>query len=145
MNDDNCQLTLDGTTKFETKHWKPVATTSAYSTIWFLEDSFELNTTNFSQQFCLELRDENGQLHELQVHKTDDCGLFGIKMPKFGYEFGASIVDVLQEQLKSCEELLEYEPDNKCKLGLPNVMFVILWWFICFRDFVNSCATDASH
>lgn len=116
LNDEKCQLTLDGNTKFETKHWKPVATTSAYSTIWFLEDSFELNTTNFSQHFCLEFRDENEQLHEMQVNKTDDGGLFGIKMPKFGYEFGATIVDVLQEQLKSCEELLEYEPDSKCKL-----------------------------
>lgn len=39
-----------------------------------------------------------------------------IKCPSFGYEFGAAVMDELRNQLDSCNQLLEYEPDSKWTL-----------------------------
>lgn len=113
LNSDEYTLTLDGTTKFETKNWKPIASSTQFSTIWMLEDSFALNN-NSNENFQLEFSQASGTVCRLAVTKIEDC-LFGIKVPKFGYEFGAAIVAELQEQLNSCQQLLEYEPDSKCK------------------------------
>lgn len=116
-----CQLTLDGTTSFATNKWKPLmmgggggGVGSRHSTIWMLEDVFELNT-NSNQQFELEFHDEHGTVHSMGVAKIDADCLFGVKMPKFGYEFGTPVQEVLQSQLASCMELLDFEPDSKCK------------------------------
>lgn len=40
----------------------------------------------------------------------------GVKLPKFGFEFGSTILEVLHNQLESCNQLLEYEPDSKWTL-----------------------------
>lgn len=86
--------------------------TKHYS-VWKLEDSFELNSEGDSI-FELTFVDEDENAHSLQIAKSDG-GLFGIKMPKFGFEFGSGVLSVLQEQLSSCQQLLEYEPESKCK------------------------------
>lgn len=80
-----------------------------------LEDTFELNTDSDDRQFQLEFCDENGVAHQLNIVRSNDA-LFGIKMPKFGYEFEATVKEVLSDQLKSCDELLEYEPHSKWTL-----------------------------
>lgn len=80
--------------------------------MWKLEDSFELNNEGGSV-FELTFIDEDEHLHTLQIERSND-GLFGIKMPRFGYEFGSAILDVLQGQLSSCQQLLEHEPESKC-------------------------------
>lgn len=109
-----CSLSLDSNTKFDTKKWLPInSSISKYDTIWTLKDVFELNSDS-SETLELEFIDENGQSHTLPIVKHENS-LFGIKMPKFGYEFGASVLDVLKEQLSSCQQLLEFEPNSKCK------------------------------
>ncbi|KAG4070033.1 hypothetical protein HA402_013693 [Bradysia odoriphaga] len=114
LRNDNCSLSLDVTTKFELKNWKPINSTNQYDTIWILHDTFELNN-NSESEFELDFIDESGKSHLLKVRKTTG-GLFGIKLPRFEYEFEPSVLEELQGQLKSCQELLEYEPDSKWTL-----------------------------
>lgn len=110
-----CSISLNATTKFDTNKWQPINAQQylKYYSVWKLEDSFELNNEGDS---ILDLMfvDENNNAHSLQIAKRQD-GLFGIKMPRFGYEFGSGVLSVLQDQLNSCLELLEYEPESKCK------------------------------
>lgn len=110
-----CSISLDAATKFDTNKWHPINAESSveYYTVWKLEDSFELNNESDSS-FELTFIDENDNSHSLPISKCND-GLFGIKMPRFGYEFGSGVLCVLQDQLSSCQQLLEYEPDSKCE------------------------------
>ncbi len=114
LRNENCSLSLDVTTKFELKNWRPINSTNHYDTIWILEDTFELNN-NSESEFELEFIDESGHSHRLKIKKTAN-GLFGIKLPRFEHEFEPTVLEELQGQLKSCQELLEYEPESKCKL-----------------------------
>lgn len=111
-----CCISLDSTTKFDTKKWEPIQSNAEYDIIWKLEDLFELNN-EISSTFELVFVDEEENSHSLTITKHND-ELFGIKMPKFGYEFGANVLDVLREQLESCKQLLEFEPESKCKWSL---------------------------
>lgn len=84
-----------------------------------LRDSFALNdddeiNSDGPTEFKLEYLDESGQTHSLKVTKKHGC-LFGIKQPKFEYEFEASVREELQQQLQEFEELSELEEDSKCK------------------------------
>lgn len=97
---------------FELKNWSPLNSNSSFSTIWLLKDVFEFNS-NSDLQFDLEFIDETGGKHSLRINKINEC-LFGIKKPKFGYEFEEAVLEVLQGQLSSCEELLKFDPDCKC-------------------------------
>ena len=110
-----CSISLDATTKFDTNKWQPVngEPPVKYYPVWKLEDSFELNSEG-DTIFDLTFVDEDDNSHSLQITKSND-GLFGIKMPRFGYEFGSGVLSVLEEQLSSCQQLLEYEPESKCK------------------------------
>lgn len=110
-----CSVSLDATTKFDTSKWEPVKGRQDVDnyTIWKLEDSFVLNSEGDSR-YDLTFVNEDDESFTLPIIKSDD-GLFGIKMPRFGFHFGASVLDVLKEQLSSCQQLLEYEPDSKCK------------------------------
>lgn len=110
-----CSVSLDATTKFDTSKWEPVQGVAhiEHYTIWKLEDSFVLNSEGDSR-YDLTFVDEDNESFTLPIIKSDD-GLFGIKMPRFGFHFGAGVLDVLKEQLSSCQQLLEYEPDSKCK------------------------------
>ncbi|KAL5280311.1 hypothetical protein ACFFRR_004346 [Megaselia abdita] len=56
-----------------------------------------------------------GKTYSLEL-KNQETSVFGIKCPKFEYEFGAGVVETLKAQLDSCNELLEYEPDSKWTL-----------------------------
>jgi len=114
LRNENCRLSLDVTTKFELKNWQPINSTNHYDTIWILQDSFELNN-NSGSEFELEFIDEHGNSHLLTIRKTSN-GLFGIKLPRFEYEFEPAVLDELKGQLKSCQELLEYEPESKWTL-----------------------------
>lgn len=144
-----CSISLDASTKFDTNKWQAVNAEPdvKYYTVWKLEDSFELNNEGDSI-FDLTFVDEDDNTHSLKISKSND-GLFGIKMPRFGYEFGLSVLEVLQEQLSSCQQLLEYEPDSKCKIKSRKKNhhewdLIDLIVFVLNRDSIDSCLTDAS-
>lgn len=115
-----CQLRLDDQTQFETYKWQPVGSgcSTTHSTIWMLKDSFALNADSKVEQYELVFTDEQGGQHRLVVRRKGD-NLIGIKMPRFEYEFEASVREELEGQLRSYEELREIqrdekEPESKC-------------------------------
>lgn len=137
LNDARCSLSLDARTKFETSKWQPVGSSTTHSCIWMLKDTFELNDNATDDAgattFTLEFQDETGAKHSLSVSKIGDC-LFGIKQPKFEYEFEASVRDELQQQLQEFEELSTIEDDSKCEFSLT----------ICFPFFTESLSPPHS-
>lgn len=88
--------------------WKS-ATGETYDNTWIVSDA-SLATE------CLELSlTFEGKSYSLDLRRHGDF-VFGIKCPKFEYEFGAGVLHTLKAQLDSCNELLEYEPDSKWTL-----------------------------
>lgn len=120
MNLHKCSVSLDATTKFDTSKWEPVQGQShiQHHAVWRLEDSFVLDSEDGSQ-YDLTFVNESKEVYTLPIIKSAD-GLFGIKMPKFGFQFEAVVLDVLQDQLVSCQQLLEYDPDSKCEESTRN-------------------------
>lgn len=106
---------MDAATKFDTNKWQPVNAEPPvkYYSVWKLEDTFELNNEG-DTIFDLTFVDENDNSHSLQITKSND-GLFGIKMPRFGYAFGSGVLSVLEEQLNSCLTLYDIEKNEKNK------------------------------
>lgn len=99
----NCSLsTLD---------WKS-ATGEVYDNTWVVNGDSLLQ--NFNRDSMISL-DYNDKTYTLELSQNEDF-LFGIKCPRFEYEFGAAVLDTLKTQLDSCNELLEYEPDSKWTL-----------------------------
>uniref|UniRef100_A0A6B2E737 Geranylgeranyl transferase type-2 subunit alpha n=1 Tax=Phlebotomus kandelakii TaxID=1109342 RepID=A0A6B2E737_9DIPT len=49
-------------------------------------------------------------------YRMEISGYVGVKMPKFGHIFGTAVLNHLKEQLESCNQLLEFEPDSKWTL-----------------------------
>lgn len=88
---------------------------SDYDTTWTLNGDFQIADTADSDLKLILVID--GEQFELQMQRIEN-ELFGIKMPKFGYEFSIGVVDVLKTQLESCDQLLEFEPESKCKLPI---------------------------
>lgn len=77
--------------------------------IWVQDGSFGIGS-----QFDVKIS-HNGRDYSLEAKKVGD-EIFGIKLPTFGYEFGAAVIEELNNQLESCNQLLEYEPDSKWTL-----------------------------
>lgn len=100
--------------------WRSVSGQN-YDTIWMLDGNFNV-PESYTGKVLLEISDSK-EMHELDISKSKDS-VIGIKMPKFGYEFGAAVMDVLKSQLESCQQLLEYEPDSKCEYIIFQVFCV---------------------
>lgn len=80
-------------------------------------DSTWIQTGNFQRSGDVKVNVTfNGVSYGLETRKLDNSTVIGIKCPKFGYEFGSAVMDELKNQLDSCNQLLEYEPDSKWTL-----------------------------
>ena len=51
---------------------------------------------------------------ELELQKGKDGNWYWHGKAEFNQEFSPKLLSVLQEQLSSCDQLLELEPDSKC-------------------------------
>uniref|UniRef100_A0A2M4CHR6 Geranylgeranyl transferase type-2 subunit alpha n=1 Tax=Anopheles darlingi TaxID=43151 RepID=A0A2M4CHR6_ANODA len=102
----------------ETTKWRPFGQSkqSNYATTWVLQDNTILLDDHHSKDAKVTFVTANGSKHELLLQRPSPEVAVGVKKPKFGYEFGAAIVEVLKAQLISCQELLEFEPDSKWTL-----------------------------
>lgn len=90
--------------------WKSANGSSADST-WFAEHDFSIaEAPNTSIKCILETKE-----CLLELQRCND-GFFALKCPRFEYEFGAAVIDELKNQLESCKQLLELEPDSKWTL-----------------------------
>uniref|UniRef100_A0A1B0DAL6 Geranylgeranyl transferase type-2 subunit alpha n=1 Tax=Phlebotomus papatasi TaxID=29031 RepID=A0A1B0DAL6_PHLPP len=63
----------------------------------------------------LVFQDESNQEYRMKLRKANG-GFVGVKLPKFEHIFGKVVVNHLKEQLDSCNQLLEFEPDSKWTL-----------------------------
>uniref|UniRef100_A0A1L8DUF8 Geranylgeranyl transferase type-2 subunit alpha n=1 Tax=Nyssomyia neivai TaxID=330878 RepID=A0A1L8DUF8_9DIPT len=104
-----CHLAGNPAILGDIKEWKSV-TGNTYDTTWTRiakvpkGDGFELIFT-----------DENKQEYKMNV-KTSGKDIVGVILPKFEHIFGKVILGQLQEQLDSCSQLLDFEPDSKWTL-----------------------------
>lgn len=108
LNDGIMKMKCDGIPEMSTNEWKSIGG-NTFDTIWILKK--QLNFPN-NEDFIISLEVDE-IIYELHVRKIEDSYV-GIKMPKFGYEFGAAVMEELNSQLDSCNQLLEFEPDSKC-------------------------------
>uniref|UniRef100_A0A182PEM2 Geranylgeranyl transferase type-2 subunit alpha n=1 Tax=Anopheles epiroticus TaxID=199890 RepID=A0A182PEM2_9DIPT len=97
----------------ETSQWRPTIEGNTFSSTWMMKGSFEIKEESSR---TVSLVTPDGNELTLELHSVSRENAIGVKKPKFGYEFGSAIVDVLKAQLASCLELLEYEPDSKWTL-----------------------------
>lgn len=79
--------------------------------IWIQQGDFQL----FGDEIEV-LAESNVARYQIKAEKNRERSFIGIKVPTFGYEFGAAVIDELKNQLDSCNQLLEYEPDSKWTL-----------------------------
>lgn len=80
-------------------------------------DTTWIQTGNFQRSGDIEVSVKfNGATYQLETRKLENGTVVGVKCPKFGYEFGSAVMDELKNQLDSCNQLLEYEPDSKWTL-----------------------------
>lgn len=79
---------------------------------WFIEGDLTISEKETCKPVLCTLE---GKYCALDLKRCHD-GFFGIKCPRFEYEFGAAVIDELKNQLESCKQLLELEPDSKCLL-----------------------------
>ncbi|XP_059612784.1 geranylgeranyl transferase type-2 subunit alpha [Phlebotomus argentipes] len=97
----NCQLSggISG--------WKS-ASGSVYDTTWTRQQ-----TENPGNE--LVFTDDAQKEYRMEIKSVGKV-FVGVKLPKFGHIFGSVVLDHLKEQLDSCNQLLEFEPDSKWTL-----------------------------
>lgn len=89
--------------------WRPISSNKS-DCIWIQQGDFEIvenidvNVKSCDKEF------------KLSATKNDENTVIGYKLPSFGYEFGTAVKEELKNQLDSCNQLLEYEPDSKWTL-----------------------------
>ena len=98
----------------EASKWMPATDGNTFDTTWTLRSAFGIKQDSNPGMVSIVTPDTKELTLQLQTIQAE--GAVGVKKPKFGYEFGSAIVDVLKAQLASCLELLEYEPDSKWTL-----------------------------
>lgn len=93
---------------FNNGEWKSLSGSKS-DTTWIQRGDFDVN-----EEIQLKMT-HNNKSYYLDTKKIND-EIFGIKIPSFGYEFGAAVMEELNNQLDSCNQLLEFEPDSKWTL-----------------------------
>uniref|UniRef100_A0A7G3AW09 Geranylgeranyl transferase type-2 subunit alpha n=1 Tax=Lutzomyia longipalpis TaxID=7200 RepID=A0A7G3AW09_LUTLO len=106
-----CQLTGSLDVLEGAGGWRS-ASGAAYDTTWTkLGESTVKNET-----FELIFSDEQQQEHRMDIKASEGGEYVGVKLPKFEHIFGKAVLSQLKEQLESCSQLLEFEPDSKWTL-----------------------------
>lgn len=97
------------------RSWQPLQKNSDVDITWILSDTF-FSTDESVNDACVYLKDSKTSTEfSLPVSKSINSW-YGIRLPKFEYEFGPDTMNIFKEQLKSCHELLDLEPNNKWTL-----------------------------
>jgi geranylgeranyl transferase type-2 subunit alpha len=107
---DSLTLAIDSIPELNEGKWKTLSGSKSDS-IWIQEGDFQLPTDDVKVTLKVDSKE-----FQLETKKLPNGSIIGIKCPAFGYEFGSAVMDELRNQLDSCNELLEYEPDSKWTL-----------------------------
>lgn len=105
---DNISILLSND-KSTDKQWLSI-TSNKSDTIWILRGEFDI-----CDQVTVTMK-QNEKEFILETVKINDNSLVGCKIPSFGYEFGVAVKEELKNQLDSCNQLLEFEPNSKWTL-----------------------------
>jgi hypothetical protein len=70
------------------------------------------------------------QTKEVEFQQRKDGNWYWHGETEFCLEFSPKLLSVLQEQLESCDQLLELEPDSKCKYVIK-ILLKTKFIFIC--------------
>lgn len=112
VNNKNFKLSSNLDIDLNVSDWKPLGGNFSDS-IWISQSKFNLPKSE--EKFLLNCKFDDNEEYSLTLTKCSD-GFFGVNTPKFEYEFGAAVLEELKNQLNSCNQLLEYEPDSKWTL-----------------------------
>lgn len=112
LNDEKYSIQSNFCNNLNVMKWIPSKEGCQYDTTWFLKDSFKINF----EEGIFEISVNGFKFDCNLVLKRFDQDLIGVKIPKFGYEFGQAVKEELKGQLDSCNQLLEYEPESKWTL-----------------------------
>lgn len=107
---DGIKIDVKSVAEVNTANWCSLAGGKSDS-IWIQQGDFQLVGDKIEV-----VAEMNGKSYHVEAERTSDGSFIGVKMPTFGYEFGAAVIDELKNQLDSCNQLLEYEPDSKWTL-----------------------------
>lgn len=88
--------------------WKSISGNRS-DAIWVQKGDFDVTSEVYVKII------KSDKEYSLDTKKVND-EIVGIKIPSFGYEFGAAVIEELNNQLDSCNQLLEFEPDSKWTL-----------------------------
>lgn len=121
------EIFVDSVPRLNNGRWNSVMGNKK-DTIWVQHGEYHLPDTlkvvvKFKQQEEFHLPDalkvetkSKATVCQLETKKIKDGTFIGVKCPSFGYDFGSDVMEELRNQLESCNQLLEYEPDSKWTL-----------------------------
>lgn len=107
---DGIKISVKTVAELETGVWRSLSGGRS-DAIWIQKGDFQLSGDDI--EVAAEFSDKS---YQIKVEKIPEGSFIGVKLPTFGYEFGAAVIDELKNQLDSCNQLLEYEPDSKWTL-----------------------------
>lgn len=103
------EITVDSIPRLNNSRWNSVMGNKK-DTVWIQHGDYLLPDT---VKVVVKL---NHKTFQLETKKTEDGTFIGVRCPSFGFEFEKSVMDELENQLESCNQLLEFEPDSKWTL-----------------------------
>jgi geranylgeranyl transferase type-2 subunit alpha len=106
---DNVIIVMNSEQENDSSSWRSLSGEKS-DWIWIQKGVFEL-----SDNFTIEVR-RNECFYSMKTRRVNEEQLIAFNIPTFGYEFGAAVKEELKNQLDSCNQLLEYEPDSKWTL-----------------------------
>lgn len=106
---DGITINVDSVPELNAGTWRTISGTRS-DAIWIQRGQFQVR-----DEVKVTMQHGYKEFH-LKARLHDNGSVIGIKCPVFGYDFGLTVMDELRNQLDSCNQLLEYEPDSKWTL-----------------------------
>lgn len=107
LNRDGISLTVNSSIDAGT--WTSISGNKS-DAIWIQRGAYDVDQDDIKVKMTYK-----GSDYSLDTKKVNE-EIIGIKLHSFGYEFGAAVLEELNNQLESCNQLLEFEPDSKWTL-----------------------------
>jgi geranylgeranyl transferase type-2 subunit alpha len=101
------EISITFNSSLDSGEWRAISGNKS-DAIWIQRGDFEMTADKVLMAY------KNNE-YTLKTRRVND-EIIGIKLPSFGYEFGAAVIEELNNQLDSCNQLLEFEPDSKWTL-----------------------------
>lgn len=107
---DGITIIIDSVQGVNSETWRTLGGGKS-DAIWIQQGDFQVDG-----KVKVVMKQQGEKEFHLETKQLESGCVIGIKCPTFGYEFGSAVMDELRNQLESCNQLLEYEPDSKWTL-----------------------------